>query len=237
MGVWLALACALLGCSSREELPSRPKPVRGVAQVLADPGRPTPEPLDPSSTMLRGPDEQRLPANQAAPAAPSGEQPDAGTRDFPSELVRAFGDPASCLSPRPSGAAPSAIVIALATQVMPSGAVGHSEVSGAGLDPQELGCLRRRLDAVHFSGPIVNAPFPVRGNVTLNRRVDPSAPAAAKNPGQPVAAPTQPDQAPAPLDVPTEAVKQSPEPINIPTEAVKQAPEPIAVPTDPVPQP
>lgn len=237
MGAWLALACALLGCSSRrEELPSRPKPVRGVAQLAAEPARPTPEPLDPSSTLLRSPDDRIAPANHAAPAAPSGEQADAGTRDFPAELVKAFGDPASCLSPRPSTNGPSVLLIALSTQVMPSGAVGHSEVSGAGLDPQELVCLRRRLDAVRFSQPILHAPFPVRGSVSLNRRVDPNVPLTVKSPSQP-AAPAQPDQAPPPLNVPTEAVQQSPEPMNIPTEAVKQAPEPIAVPTDPVPQP
>jgi hypothetical protein len=126
----------------------------------------------PASTDLTAPREdpqitqQEMPAVAAAPSAEDNDEP---KRDFSAELVRAFGDPASCLQPRPNDTGPSQLPIALSTQVMPGGMVADSHVSAPGLSSDELKCLRQRLEAVHFAQPIENAPFRVSGSVTLAR--------------------------------------------------------------------
>lgn len=236
VGACILLACLVLGCRSRREEPySRPPPTPGIGNALLPSStRSNADSPEPSSTLLRPPDEGTLPATKAAPT--EAQAADAGARDFSAELAKLFGDPSGCLAARPQERVPVTLAISLRVQVMPSGSVAHEEVSGAGLDPGEQDCLRRKLENVHFGAPIVNAPFGVSGSVTVNRAANPNAPVAVKNPSQP-AAPTQPDQAPPPMNIPTEPVQQSPEPMNIPTEAVQQSPEPMKVPTDPVPQP
>jgi hypothetical protein len=84
---------------------------------------------------------------------------------------------------------------------MPGGMVADSNVSAPGLSPDEVKCLRRRLEAVHLAQPIENAPFRVSGSITLVRRggANPaSASAAEKKPADKADRPPDPWQEPAP---------------------------------------
>jgi hypothetical protein len=143
-------------------------------------------------------------ARSAPPEVPAA-QPEAveakPARDFSAELVQMMGSPTDCLQARTSADAPNHLDIALATRVMPSGAVAHSEVSAAGLEASELACLRGRVEALHFAGPIENAPFAVHGSVHLTRAATPAptVPSADEHangdgtPSEPAAAPTPTD--------------------------------------------
>ena len=164
----VSMSASGFGCSTHDR-PSRPPPMRGVGPVLQT----VPLRSPPASTDLTDPREfpEQNQAMPAAAAAPSDEDNDKKKekRDFSAELVRAFGDPASCLQPRTSDTGPGQLPIALSTQVMPSGMVADSSVSAPGLSPDEVKCLRQRLESVHFAQPIENAPFRVTGSMTLAR--------------------------------------------------------------------
>ena len=160
----LAAACG--GGSS--SVPSRPPRERGIGPVQG----PLPEPAKTSTETLQAPP----PLTAALPEAQGGtpesapaEADDKPRRNFPSELVQLVGSPLDCLKARPAEDAPSSLEIALSTKVMPSGAVAQSEVSAPGLEPEEIACLRKRVENIHFAAPIENAPFPVSGSLRLTR--------------------------------------------------------------------
>ena len=49
------------------------------------------------------------------------------------------------------------------------GTVGRGEVSAPGLTPEEVACVRSRLESLRFTQPIENAPLTVSGSITLNQ--------------------------------------------------------------------
>ena len=164
--VWAA-ACG--GDSS--SVPSRPPRERGVGALLGaqpeeatkpstESAPPTPPPLAAAAPEAQG---------GTPEAAPPPAEEDKPRRNFQSELVQLVGSPLDCLKARPAEDAPSSLEISLSTKVMPSGAVAQSEVSAPGLEPDEIACLRRRVENIHFAAPIENAPFPVSGSLRLTR--------------------------------------------------------------------
>jgi hypothetical protein len=221
-----SLALSSSVACKKEVLTTRPPRARGIP-VRAD----HPNPSSPESYQ----------APPGGPAAPAAEQeptamPSSGPeradekpeRDFSAELVRMMGDPSSCLKPRAAENAPSNLAIAVTASVMPSGAVGQTEVSAAELDSSELACLKARAAGLHFAPPIENAPFSVRGTVQLTRDVT-HAPLAAK----PVEAPpanADPSAAPPPVTPSTEPIPDRP-PVTPSTEPVPA--QPPVVPPNP----
>lgn len=170
--------CALLplmaACSKRESYPNQPLRQRGVI-IAPEPPQPAGEapipqlPPDPSQNPTEPAQEQLQPqtvsAEEAKPDAPADKPP----RNLRQELETMMGSPVSCLAARPANAAPNRVDISLSASVMPSGAVGRAEVSAPGLNPEEVACLRARLETLRFAQPIENAPFTVNGSITLNR--------------------------------------------------------------------
>jgi hypothetical protein len=188
---WRSLARLLLLCScaaavhgcGKTELPNNgPGPRRrGIGpQLTAAPTAPKPEePTNYAPVPQPQPQPTAEPVAQAPledPAAqPAAEAEAKPARDFAAELTQMLGNPLSCFNARAASDAPGQLDIALSTHVMPSGTVTQSQVSAPGLAPSEVACLRGRLEALHFAGPIENAPFTVQGSFHLTR----AAPAAA----------------------------------------------------------
>jgi hypothetical protein len=181
---WLATALLLgwacsaaVGCGKTEIPNNGPGPRRrGIGPMLtAAPVATKPE-EPPSYAPVP---EQPLPAADPAAAVPApledpAAQPAAEAeakpaRDFAAEMTQMLGSPLSCFGARAANDAPAQLDIALSTHVMPSGTVTQSQVSAPGLAPNEIACLRSRLEALHFAGPIENAPFSVQGSLHLTR--------------------------------------------------------------------
>lgn len=158
--LWLALGCSYEPTSTkglrRQGVNHGQAPASPVAPV---PERPAPPPHEPP------PIAEALPA--VAPEPEAQPQPDKPPRDMPKELLSKLGSPQSCLVPRAADQAPSSVQIGFSASVMPSGAIGRAEVSGAGLSDGERECLRRRLSGLRFETPIEDAPKNVSATITL----------------------------------------------------------------------
>jgi hypothetical protein len=177
--VWsLALLLPLTAaCSKREPVANTPVRQRGVAPELTvveqSPAQlPTHEAPKLAQITETDATPETLPADEAAP-----DQPEAPPRNLQSELEVMMGSPVNCLQARPASSAPGQVNISLRANIMPSGAVGRGEVSAPGLSPEEVACVRSRLESLRFAEPIENAPLSVSGSLTLTPRA--AAPAAA----------------------------------------------------------
>jgi hypothetical protein len=137
--------------ATKPEEPPNYAPVPEQPQPVAEPAAPVPGPLEDPS---------------AQPAAEAEAKP---ARDFAAEMTGMLGSPLACFGARAANEAPAQIDIALSTRVMPSGSVTQSQVAAPGLAPNEIACLRSRLEALHFAAPIENAPFSVQGSLHLTR--------------------------------------------------------------------
>jgi hypothetical protein len=135
--------------------PSRPDEPAGYADAPRAP-QPTPDP-QPSAAA----------ANTVTALAAEPDEPEKPARSLQRELETMLGSPASCLAPRAAGS--GAIQISLSATIVPSGAVSRGEVSAAGLGPEELKCLRGRVEALRFAEPIEGAPLTVTGSLTLEQ--------------------------------------------------------------------
>jgi hypothetical protein len=176
----VALAClAAISCKDDVRYDRAPRgrgigPVQPAAQdplkagTPNDPGAVIEPPLVEDPKAPSPSEDVALQAEQAEPKA---------VRDFAAELAQMMGNPVDCLSARVAVDAPTQLDIALSTRVMPSGAVASSEVHAAGLAPNELSCLRSRVETLHFAVPIENAPFAVQGSLHLIRAAPAAAPA------------------------------------------------------------
>jgi hypothetical protein len=209
---WLAtalllgsLSSAAVGCGKTEIPNNGPGPRRrGIGPMLtAAPVAPKPE-EPPSYAPVP---EQPLPAaDPAAPvpapledpsAQPAAEAEAKPARDFAAEMTQMLGNPLTCFGARAANDAPSQLDIALSTHVMPSGTVTQSQVSAPGLAPNEIACLRSRLEALHFAGPIENAPFSVQGSMHLTRAAAAPVPTTPTDEARAAAAAQTDNNAPA----------------------------------------
>jgi hypothetical protein len=179
----LALLPLVAACKKREPIADQPVRPRGV--LIDEPVAPspvTPPATEPSYRTPTSAEDNPLPEIKAPPgeeqppgtttaaqAAP--DDPVKPTRNLQTELESMMGSPVTCLAARTAKEAPSQITISLTANVMPSGAVGRGEVSAPGLSPDELSCVRSRLESLRFAQPVENAPRTVSGSIsiTLNR--------------------------------------------------------------------
>ncbi len=170
------LLTALCACSKRQPVGSAPPRPRGIGgPVAVEPG------AAPSEAVPVAPErEPLLPLADLPPGPATKPKPDAGKRDFERELTAGMGMPIQCLKPRKTDEAPAQIPIFVTVMVMPSGAVSRSEVSGSGLDGDELACIRSLAERVSFPPPIEDAPFAVHATIKLQQQAQPkAAPTAA----------------------------------------------------------
>jgi hypothetical protein len=161
-------------------------------------------------------------AKTAAPDTPAPEARPADApppRDFSAELVAMMTSAASCLKAQLGEQPGGPVMIGLTANVMPSGAVRHGAVSGS-LAQDELDCVRRLLETLHFAAPIENAPFAVQASLKVNRPTTSGEPVqqAAREADTAMVVPD--DYAPTPGVVPT------PDPGELPT------PDPGVVPPE-----
>lgn len=137
-------------------------------------------------------------ADTLAPAEKKLDGPAA--RDLSAELATMMRSAIGCLKPQTGNQAGGPVMISLTANVMPSGAVRHGAVSGS-LETEELDCVRRLLETLHFAAPIENAPFSVQASLKLDRPTLANEPVqeATREP-DPMALPS--DDAPTPGIVP-----------------------------------
>jgi hypothetical protein len=165
----------LMAACKRAPLADQPVRQRGVAPSAAVPAavEPTPAvaptPSGPEQPELLALTSTEQPQGTIAADAAAPDQAEKPRRNLQNELETMMGSPADCLAARPADQAPARVNISLSANVMPSGAVGRGEVSAPDLSPEEISCVRTRLEALHFAPPIENAPFTVNGALTLNR--------------------------------------------------------------------
>jgi hypothetical protein len=173
--VWsIALVCLpLMAACKNEPVVNPPTRQRGVWPRPADTEQPAaqlPARVEPQLADIRSGDSPAVaipattPAEEAAP-----DEPEKPPRNLQNELETMMGSPASCLGARPASEAPANLNIALSASIMPSGTVGRGEVSAPGLTPDEVTCVRSRLESLRFAQPIENAPLTVSGTITLNQ--------------------------------------------------------------------
>jgi hypothetical protein len=181
----LALVLPLMAaCDKREPVANTPVRQRGfgldVPPADESPSK-LPSRLEPPLAQITetNPTPETTTAEQAAP-----DEPEHPPRNLQSELETMMGSPVSCLKERPASAA-SQVNISLTANVMPSGAVGRGEVSAPDLSPDEVACVRSKLESLRFAQPIENAPLSVSGSVTLTPRVAAPTPPPAADAGSP----------------------------------------------------
>lgn len=173
----LALGVLCLIACSDDSAPTTGLRQRGVQSAPFVPVVEPPEPVEPVRfAQERSPAQPAEPppsaADPNAPAAPE-QATEKPVRSLPRELETMLGSPASCLVPRAAGS--GAVQISLSATIMPSGAVSRSEASAAGLTPDELKCLRGRIEALRFAQPIEGAPLTVTGSLTLEQAPAPAS--------------------------------------------------------------
>jgi hypothetical protein len=167
----LALCLLLMAACKNEPVANTPVRQRGVwprpPGIEQTPSAQLPAQVEPQLADIREGDPALAPATTPAEeAAP--DEPEKPPRNLQRELEQMMGSPANCLGERPASEAPDNVNISLQASIMPSGTVGRSEVSAPGLTPEEIACVRSRLESLRFTQPIENAPLTVSGTITLN---------------------------------------------------------------------
>jgi len=114
-------------------------------------------------------------------------------RDYPAELLSAVHGAESCVQPRTASAAvPTEVLISLEALVLESGTIVSGTARGAALTPEEIECVKRRLESTRLPDKVKDAPRRVSATLKLTFKPQEPAPAApGANPApQPTAAPT-----------------------------------------------
>ena len=136
------------------------------------------------------------PAAEAAEAAQK-EQP----RDYAAELVGAMSGTESCVQPRPASASlPPELMLSLEAMVLESGTVISGTARASLLTPEELECVKRRLESTRLADHVKDAPLRVSGTLKLTFRQAPPAQNAAIPAPQAAAAPPPEAAAAAPSE-------------------------------------
>lgn len=176
----VVVAALALGCSKREEVPTRP---RGLTPAEA--------PAPAASTIA---EEDDTPASASAPPARSLPNPFAGAsdpgaliepkaessadaggeagaseskRDLPAELAQLVGQPLSCVDFAAIVEGGGKLDISVSAQVVPSGRITRAEVSAPGQPPKALRCIEQLVTAGSLQAPVPEAPRAVRTTVTM----------------------------------------------------------------------
>lgn len=200
----VVLVCAALlvaaACGTRPVNDSEAPRGRGVAQPVvqeAPPSRGTSSsshPRNRAGDPTRGferpsGDDYRAPAvrvdepaRTVTESAPSTAH--APERDLAAELRALAGSPASCADGVDLSHAPAQLTVSLEAHVTPAGVVSRASASVSGAPQALADCMRRRIEAGHFTSPVLDAPRSVQATLTVNRVAvpPPAAPTAPTSP-------------------------------------------------------
>lgn len=178
-GVFVALLA--LGCSKREETPTRP---RGLTPAEAPSSATSPSAADDDAPPTTSPPAVRaLPSPFARTPQPGAlAEPDAASsehdasdgasasepkRDLSSELAQLVGQPLSCVDFAAIVEGGGKVDIAVSAQVVPSGRITRAEVSAPGQPPKALRCIEQLVTAGSLQAPVPEAPRAVRTTITM----------------------------------------------------------------------
>jgi hypothetical protein len=159
--------------ASRRRSPIAVTPER-AAEVAREqdrvaPARRPPPPPDPYANPEANAKQEEAPQAEAAKA----EKP----RDYPAELLAAMRGTESCVKPRTaSESLPSELTISLEALVLESGTVVSGTARASVLTPEEIECVKRRLQSTHLPADVKEAPR--RVNAALKLTFKKEAPAA-----------------------------------------------------------
>jgi hypothetical protein len=114
-------------------------------------------------------------------------------RDYPAELLSAVRGAESCVQPRTASAAlPTEVLISLEALVLESGTIVSGTARAPVLTPEELECVKRRLESTRLPDKVKDAPR--RVSAALKLTFKPQQPTAgapgANTAAAPAAAPT-----------------------------------------------
>jgi len=193
-------AClAIAGCGEDEPEIVSPQPPSAVSQDRR-PRAPT--------TGLSAADQQRAIESRIAPKTPPPADPydkpinleaaavaaeaakEEKPRDYPAELLSAARGSESCIQVRTASASlPAEVLISLEALVLESGTVVSGTARAAGLTPEELECVKKRLESTRLPANVKDAPRRVSTTLklTFKAQPDPAAPAANTAPQAPAA--------------------------------------------------
>ncbi len=158
---------------------SAPRTKRGVPsrqpELESTPGKPAKaaarEPLPARSPRTRVRQLLTDPALAKAVQEKTGEKGESEKeRDYEAELRGLVGNPLACFAPRASDQAPESVSISLEAHVTSSGVVSRAYASSTALSPQELTCLRQRMERAHFRAPVPDAPRTVRTTIEVRQK-------------------------------------------------------------------
>lgn len=198
LGALLA-ACVALGACGEDAVAPAPE---NVAMRERRPAT-----LTPDQQQELAQQQQRLAEVRRAPRPPdpydslptAAPEPEAAAvaeqekpRDYSAELLSGMRGAESCVKPRlASEALPSELAIALEGLVLESGTVVTGAARAAMLTPEELECVKRRLESTRLPPNVKEAPRRVHATLTLKfKKQEPAAqPGVAPAPPTPSAPP------------------------------------------------
>jgi hypothetical protein len=184
LGALLA-ACVALGACGEDPVEPAPDNVAMRARRPA---------LTPEQQQAAAQQQQRLAEAHRAPRPPDPydravtEAPEAETtaaaaeeekpRDYPAELLSAMRGAESCVKPRlASEALPSELAISLEGLVLETGTVVTGAARAPVLTPEELVCVKRRLESTRLPPNVKEAPRRVNATLTLKfKKQEPASP-------------------------------------------------------------
>lgn len=118
-------------------------------------------------------------------------------RDYSAELLAAMSSADSCVKPRPASASlPSELFISLEGLVLESGTVVSGSARAPNLTPEELECVKRRLESTRIPDGVQDAPR--RVSTTLKLTFKKAEPAPTQGGANTAAAPSSAAPAPSP---------------------------------------
>jgi len=206
----LAIAGALLACTALAGCGEDEPPPRAGPDTSATRGRgpaavaPLSEEQKAAAVASRFAPKGPAPAQRTGPKAyekPQAEEAavveEEKPRDYPAELLSAARGAESCVQPRVASAAlPAEVLISLEALVLETGTIVTGAARAPVLTPEELECVKRRLESTRLPENVKDAPRRVNATLKLTFKAEQPAAAPAAN-AAPLAAPQAPAAKPA----------------------------------------
>lgn len=161
------------------------------------------EPQVPTAPSEEEPNPEPLEEPTPAPVAKAEAKPEEEKkRDYGAELVRAVGGAEGCVKPRAADAPlPTTVSISLEAYVLESGAISRGYARSSSLTPEELACVKTRIEHARLGPAVEEAPRRIDATVELTFKPPEPAPGAnaAAKPAENTAAMPAPNALPTPL--------------------------------------
>ncbi len=197
----LLVLLPITGCRSEPDEPEPPPTnPRGPGH---SPNDRRDEPQAPTAPSEEQPEPEPFEEPTAAPVAKAEAKPEEEKkRDYGAELVRAVGGAEGCVKPRaPDAPLPTTVSISLEAYVLESGAVSRGYARSSSLTPEELDCVKTRIEHARLGPAVEEAPRRIDATVELTFKLPEPAPGSntAAKPAENTAAMPAPNALPTPL--------------------------------------